>query len=61
MLYHLASRLSTLGERGNEERKCEESENEERESEESDESGFEPLSKKPYSTRRGRHESSFIL
>ena len=56
MLYHLASHLSTLGERENEE-----SENEERESEEGDESGFEPLSKRPCSTRSGHHESNFIL
>ena len=53
MLYHLASHLSTLGEREKEERKCEESENEERESDEGDESGFEPLSKRPCSTRSG--------
>ena len=54
MLYHLASHLSTLGERENEERKYQESKSEESESEESeskedDESGFEPLSKRPCS------------
>ena len=43
MLYHLASHLSTLGEREIEESKCEQSENEESESEEGDESEFEPL------------------
>ena len=38
MLYHLASHLSTPGERESEESECEESENEESESEEGDES-----------------------
>ena len=47
MLYHLASHLSTLGERESEESKCEESENEESESEKGDESEFEPLAKRP--------------
>ena len=59
MLYHLASHLSTLGES-----KSEESENEAREnegSEEEDKSEFEPLTKRPCSTRSGRHASSFIL
>ena len=60
MLYHLASHLSTLGERENEERKCEESENEESESEECDESVFEPLVKRPCSTRSGiMHQVSY--
>ena len=36
MLYHLASHLSTLGERASEESECEESETEESESEESE-------------------------
>ena len=40
---------------------CEESENEESESEEGDESEFEPLAKRPCSTRSGHHASSFIL
>ena len=40
MSYDLASPLSTLGQRENKERKCEEIENEEREREEGDESGF---------------------
>ena len=44
-----------------EESECEESENEESESEEGDESEFEPLAKRPCSTRSGRHASSFIL
>ena len=39
----------------------EESENEESESEEGDESEFEPLAKRPCSTRSERHASSFIL
>ena len=60
MLYHLASHLSTLGERESEESKCEESQNEESESEEGDESEFEPFTKRPSSTRSGRHASSFI-
>ena len=51
MLYHLASHLSTLGER----------ESEESESEEDEESEFEPLTKRPCSNRSGRHASSFIL
>ena len=55
MLYHLASHLSTLGEQESEESKHEESENEESESEEGDESEFEPLVKRPCSTRSGRH------
>ena len=61
MLYHLASHLSTLGERESEESECEKSENEESESEEDDGSEFEPLKKRPCSTRSGRHASSFIL
>ena len=57
---------TVLGETWNEESeseesRCEESENEERESEEGDESEFEPLAKRPCSTRSGRHASSFIL
>ena len=40
MLYHLASHLSTLGERESEESECEESDNEESEIEERE---FEPL------------------
>ena len=56
MLHHLASHLSTLGERESEESECEEGE-----SEEGDESEFEPLAKRPCSTRSGRHASSFIL
>ena len=54
---------NTLGERESEESKCEESENKERESEEGDESEFEPLVKKPCSTRSGRrrHASSIIV
>ena len=44
-----------------EESECEESENEQSESEEGDESEFEPLAKRPCSTRSGRHASSFIL
>lgn len=51
MLYCLASHLSVLRERESEESKCEEG----------DESEFEPLAKRPYSTRRGRYASSFIL
>ena len=54
MLYHLASYLSTLGER-----KSEENENEESESEEGDASKFEPLAKRPCSTRNGHHASTF--
>ena len=61
MLYHPASHLSTLREHESEESKCEESENEESESEKGDESEFEPLAKRTYSTRSGRHASSFIL
>ena len=61
MLYHLASHLSTLGEREDEESEFEESANEESESEEGDESEFEPLAKRPCSTRSGRHAASFIL
>ena len=61
MLYHLASHLSTLGERESEESKCEQSENEESESEEGDENEFEPLPKRPFSTRSARHASRFIL
>ena len=56
MLHHLASHPSTLGEHESEERKCEKSK-----SEKGDESEFEPLAKRPYSTRGGRHASSFIL
>ena len=44
-----------------EESECEESENEESQSKEGDESEFEPLAKRPCSTRSGRHVSSFIL
>ena len=51
MLYRLASHLSTLGERESEEGECEEG----------DESEFEPLTKRPCSTRSGHHASSFIL
>ena len=54
MLYHLASHLSTF-------RECEGSENEGSESDEDDKSEFEPLAKRPCSTRSGRHASSFIL
>ena len=43
------------------ETRSEESESEESESEEGDESEFEPLAKRPCSTRSGRHASSFIL
>ena len=39
----------------------EESENEESKSEEGNESEFEPLAKRPCSTRSGHHASSFIL
>ena len=39
----------------------EETESEQRECEEGDESEFEPLTKRPCSTRSGRHTSSFIL
>ena len=41
--------------------RSEESESEESECEEGDESEFEPLAKRPCSTRSGRHASSFIL
>jgi len=51
MLYHLASHLSVLGERESEESKCEED----------DESEFEPLARRPCTTRSGHHASSFIL
>ena len=61
MLYHLASHLSHLGECESEESKCEENENEESEIEEGDESVFEPLAKRPCSTRSGHHASSFML
>ena len=66
MLYHPASHLSTLRERGSEESKCEGSENEESESEESeseegDEGELEPLAKTTCSSRSGRNASSFIL
>ena len=44
-----------------EESECEESECEESECEKGDESEFEPLAKRPCSTRSGRHASSFIL
>ena len=47
------------------ESKCEESGNEENKSEEGDESEFElrfePLTKRPCSTRSGHHASNFIL
>ena len=43
------------------ETRSEESECEERESEEGDESEFEPLAKRPCSTRSGYRASSFIL
>ena len=43
------------------ETQSEESESEESECEEGDESEFEPLAKRPCSTRSGRHASSFIL
>ena len=42
MLYHVASHLSTLGERESDESECEESENEESETAEGDQSEFEP-------------------
>ena len=58
MLHHLASHLSTLGECESEESECE---NEKSESEEGDKSEFEPLAKRPCSTRSGRYASSFIL
>ena len=61
MLYHLASHLSHLVECKSEESECEENENEESESEEDDESVFEPLAKRPCSTRSGHHASSFML
>ena len=61
MLYRLASHLSTRGEREGEESECEESENKKSEREEGDESEFEPLAKRPCSTRSGRHAASFIL
>ena len=61
MLYHLASHLSTLGEHESEESQCDGSENEENVSEVGDKSEFEPLAKRPCSTRSGRHASSFIL
>ena len=44
-----------------EESECEVSKNEESECEEVDESEFEPLTKRPCSTRSGDHTSSFIL
>ena len=50
---------TVLGETRSEE--SEESESEESECEEGDESEFEPLAKRPCSTRSGRHASSFIL
>ena len=43
------------------ETRSEESESEESGCEEGDESEFEPLAKRPCSTRSGRHASSFIL
>ena len=43
------------------ETRSEESESEESECEEGDESEFEPLAKRPCSTRSGRHASSFTL
>ena len=43
------------------ETRSEESESEESECQEGDESEFEPLAKRPCSTRSGRHASSFIL
>ena len=49
---------TVLGETRSEES---ESESEESECEEGDESEFEPLAKRPCSTRSGRHASSFIL
>ena len=52
---------TVLGETRSEESDSEESECEESENEEGDESEFEPLSKRPCSTRSGRHASSFIL
>ena len=52
---------TVLGETRSEESESEESECEESENEEGDESEFEPLSKRPCSTRSGRHASSFIL
>ena len=44
-----------MGETRSEESESEDSENEESESEEGDESEFEPLAKRPCSTRSGRH------
>ena len=61
MLYHLASHLSTLGERESEESDNEESENEESESEEGGESEFEPLAETLCRTRSGCHATSFKL
>ena len=43
------------------ETRSEESESEESECEEGDKSEFEPLAKRPCSTRSGRHVSSFLL
>ena len=50
-----------LGETRSEESESEKSESEESESKEGDEKEFEPLAKRPCSTRSGRHASSFIL
>ena len=53
---------NVLGETRSEESECiKESESEESESKEGDEKEFEPLAKRPFSTRSGRHASSFIL
>ena len=52
---------TVLGETLSKESESEESESEESECEECDESEFEPLAKRPCSTRIGRHASSFIL
>ena len=53
---------NVLGETRSEESECiKESESEESESKEGDEKEFEPLAKRPCSTRSGRHASSFIL
>ena len=53
---------NVLGKTRSEESECiKESESEESESKEGDEKEFEPLAKRPCSTRIGRHASSFIL
>ena len=52
---------TVLGETRSKESESEESECEESECEEGNESEFEPLAKRPCSTRSGRHASSFTL